>query len=680
MRMVAVLPAILPILLATASGCGSGGSQDSAAAGVGVRVEPPNALVQPSGTVAFRATVTGTAVTTVSWSVDCGSITQSGLFTAPQTSGACRITATSAGGAASGSALVSVGAGGWSSVCAAEPMRSTGTTYYACDCQAGADAKCVPGSDSNPGTSASAPLRSWSKIRDIWQSMNAGDTIALCKGGRFDGNTVQGWGWVNYRCSASPSTTCIMRDYVPTWATGGEVRPTVALSTGNSGIMIGGGPALVDGYRFLNIAFVNTSGGMGSSGNGFSLGDNSSDIEVCNCVFDGFAIGITTGLNYPSCIGTDGVRGFRRNFRGNYVLNNCADGALVEDHDSDYDGNYFDNNGHDACNNFSHLLNASGGTTHTFYLGSRCDARNVRFINNEVHRSSFYQGHCTQASVVTNGSSTGFVIENNLFDGSEPGGTCGAFFGSNTYEVATPPFHGPRNAVVRRNRIKQWGGQAIGFSSAQNALIEDNIVEIVGDMSVMWSAIGLPHAANQTAGSDMTAYGTVRNNTIYLSGTNGVDKAAIAVGTYDLVSSPTQVGFNVTGNAVYVASGTSLGSCFSTKDKASIAYMNNNLCNGAPNWANQNGTTYSLSGWQAFATVDSASSAAPPMFVNAPTDLTPAVGSPLIGAASTATTCTVAGTANQPCSSQVAIGTPTWSPLDTGVVRNSGRSIGAMER
>ncbi len=102
MRMVAVLPAFLPMVLLTASGCGSGGSQEAAAASVGVHVDPPSALVEPSGTVAFRATVTGTATTSVTWSVDCGSISQAGLYTAPATNGTCRVTATSAGAGVSG--------------------------------------------------------------------------------------------------------------------------------------------------------------------------------------------------------------------------------------------------------------------------------------------------------------------------------------------------------------------------------------------------------------------------------------------------------------------------------------------------------------------------------------------------------------------------------------------------
>jgi hypothetical protein len=669
-----------------------------AASSVAIDVVPSTASVGHRQSVQLNATVTGTAVSGVTWAVDCGSITQTGLFTAPDSDAVCNVAARpEADATKSASATVTVSASaplvsasgpnvGWSAKCAAEPMRTTGTTYYACDCQTGsaggsAAGGCQAGNDSNSGTNPSTPVKSWSKIQSMFQSMKAGDTVALCRGGKFDGSTVLGWHWVNYDCRPGSTTSCIVRDYVAPWASGSEAQPIVDSKNLDGPVWIGGGPTIVQGYRFLNLAFVNSqyyTDASTAKGVGINVGDNASDLEVCNCTFDGFGTGIYTGLGYPACIGKDGVRGQRRNFRGNTVKNNCTMGALVEDHNSDYDGNVFDNNGHDTCNGFSHLQNAAGGTTHTWYLASRCDAQNVRFINNKITRGSFYQGHCTQSQVNMNGSVTGTVIENNDFDGSEPGGTCGFAFGDNSYESASPPFHGARNVTIRRNRIKVWSGQAIGLSCAPNALIEGNVIQVLGSMANMQFVIGLPHGSQNhwTAGSDVTSNGTVRNNTIYITGANGSNEAAISIGN----DSPAQTGFNVTGNAIYAAPGTSLGRCFIAANKDVFAMMNNNLCYGASNWTTASGD-YSLSGWRTFAGRDGASSTAAPQFVNAPADLTPAANSPLLGAGSTLSTCSVlvGGTlaANQPCSAPTIVGSVTWSATDTGWQRAGSANIGA---
>ncbi len=71
----------------------------AAANQVAVQVEPPSAQVTAGGSVSFAATVTGSANTAVTWTVQegspGGSITTSGQYTAPATSGAYHVVATS---------------------------------------------------------------------------------------------------------------------------------------------------------------------------------------------------------------------------------------------------------------------------------------------------------------------------------------------------------------------------------------------------------------------------------------------------------------------------------------------------------------------------------------------------------------------------------------------------------
>jgi hypothetical protein len=60
-----------------------------------VTVSPATATIVPGQTQQFTATLTGTDDQTVEWSATCGTVTFSGLYTAPRSSGTCVVTATS---------------------------------------------------------------------------------------------------------------------------------------------------------------------------------------------------------------------------------------------------------------------------------------------------------------------------------------------------------------------------------------------------------------------------------------------------------------------------------------------------------------------------------------------------------------------------------------------------------
>lgn len=87
--------------------------------------------------------------------------------------------------------------------CAEAPLRTTGTTYYYCDCQSGAASGCVAGKDSDPGTSPSAPRQSFADAQSRFRSMAAGSTVALCRGGAW---TATGGLIDNPSCTTSRTT------------------------------------------------------------------------------------------------------------------------------------------------------------------------------------------------------------------------------------------------------------------------------------------------------------------------------------------------------------------------------------------------------------------------------------------------------------------------------------------
>ncbi len=93
-----------------------------AAAPTAISISPSSATVPTGGMQQFTATVAGTTNTAVTWSASAGTITTSGLYTAPNTAGTYTVTATSAADPTkSASATVTVSA---ASVC------TTGTTTW----------------------------------------------------------------------------------------------------------------------------------------------------------------------------------------------------------------------------------------------------------------------------------------------------------------------------------------------------------------------------------------------------------------------------------------------------------------------------------------------------------------------------------------------------------------------
>jgi hypothetical protein len=79
------------------SGNGGGGGTDTGGSTgvVRVSIDPVSATVAPGGTRTFSANVTGTTNTAVNWTATGGSITQAGVFTAPDTTGTYKVRAIS---------------------------------------------------------------------------------------------------------------------------------------------------------------------------------------------------------------------------------------------------------------------------------------------------------------------------------------------------------------------------------------------------------------------------------------------------------------------------------------------------------------------------------------------------------------------------------------------------------
>jgi hypothetical protein len=113
-----VRTALLAALAAAVQACGGGGPTGAVphAQGPAVEISPAWVVVQPNGTTAFAAAVTGATTTQVTWSIQeagGGAIDGDGLYTAPGATGTYHVVATSvADPSVSGTARVDVAVAG----------------------------------------------------------------------------------------------------------------------------------------------------------------------------------------------------------------------------------------------------------------------------------------------------------------------------------------------------------------------------------------------------------------------------------------------------------------------------------------------------------------------------------------------------------------------------------------
>lgn len=590
-----------------------------------VSVRPTNAVVGPMGIVQFEATVAGAASTTVTWSIregaGCGSISPSGVYTAPSSPADCQVEASlDKYGVSSGPAVVSVR---HVSSCATEPLRTTGTVFYYCACEAGADPACVPGKDSNPGTDPGLP-----KLTGYQAALNtigAGQTIALCRGGAFKMENVY---TSNAKCRAD--STCDMRDYTPPahpeWARDQTKRPLLD----GARVFVPSGGSVNQGFRFWNLQARN-----GSSQGLFMGGVGTSDVDICNVSFADTQLGVYFNPDGPRW--TVRSSQFDR-IQGMSVMSSCTDCVV--------DGNYFAANSYKQEDYFLHAVYL-GGT------GSQ-SVKRFRLTNNEIHGCP----SPTAASkgtpvVVAHGWQEDLLVENNLIQCDHPEAlpesarpfSVGFSVTDGGYTLdRTEGFY---RSIIRRNRVIGFTS-GISLSISPDATVEDNLIVPMGVATS--STIGIEIKSDTRAGStDPTTDRTiVRNNTIYssalpINGTSPARGVRIIGGRDHLV----------TNNVIYYGAIGSRAQCFDFPlESSAYAMVSNNACNGT---------------WNTTADVNRVVLLGSP-FVNAGVDFTPGSGSPLVNA----------GTLGS--YSAVANGSVSWSAMDEGKARDSQPDIGAFER
>lgn len=520
-----------------------------------ISVDPQEATVLSGSTLGFRAYRASALASGVKWTSSGCAIDQSGLFTASCPAGTYTVSASLSG--VTGSATVRVAQAGTpaaayltaSQACAAMPVRSSGTTYYFCDCLAGAQSGCVTGNDNvaaseNSCTDPAMPCQSLSRAQTRFNAMAAGSTIAFCKGGAFAG----GLSLANASCRSATdmgapanTSTCDIRDYAPSW--GGTARPIIA--AGGSAIDFSSSSKSTQGVRILNL---DLEGGGNTASAIFTYGQNTY-FYSCNNVINAFGLGYQDQPN-------GNLEPSNHTFIGNYVTNNGSQGMLARGHNLRIDSNFFDNNG--STNNRDHTLYISGINNPPALNGS--------VVNNEIR---YTKGGCLGNPFIIHANWDGFLIENNIIDtGQNPGPGC--------WNLAVQvdsgfPNSAFRNVIIRRNLFTGNGNHQVIADGCPGLVYENNIND-VHDMYVSEGAVVIPFSA-ASGGAPVSNNLAIRNNTIYFSG------AASSGSSIGINVGNEGTGHVIANNAVYFT-GTA-GRCFHTPlSSNAYTFVGNDACNG----------------------------------------------------------------------------------------------------
>jgi len=409
--------------------------------------------------------------------------------------------------------------------CATAPLRTSaatadhgfGTIHYFCS---------SGGDDANDGLSSSTPKASWSAAILTFNSMPAGDTVALCRGGSWTGSSNN-----VYNGNCRKYDTCDFRDY------GTGNLPVISYNESDCLFYVGQ-TGHDEGYRWWNIHVENVSG----QETDWFFSNDVSDVDICNVEVHGGQMAIDDAA---------GVAGQARNsrftVRNSAFSNTSGVGVWAASSDFTIDADVFTNVG-DAT---------SGTSGYAIYveeedIGPRSDTdametQNLRITNNTMTMDSSVE--CGAAMIRINGRQNSGLVENNYMLAAKGGvNNCvGIAAGANGYGTAA----WFRKMTYRRNRIfllEQNGPSQAGIAldshgtvasdvngqsvytlneTVPPAIVADNIIVLGGSFPA-----GVIYQANDSAASspgDVTSGIITYNNSIYFpnaqNGSDGIDMA-----------------------------------------------------------------------------------------------------------------------------------------------------------
>jgi len=383
----------------------------------------------------------------------------------------------------------------------------TGPTIYFSDCQPGAAAGCVAGSNANPGTLA-APKQNLNGTNI--NALAAGTQLLFARGGVWTNV-----GLVLENMNVSAAAPLVFDAY------GTGPLPWLQRSgSGNNMFHLGGNwnnTSNDGGYVFRNLKFD----GTGTAAWGFWFVHTVRDVVIEDSEITGFGIGINS--NDSDAHGVTGVT-----IRRNHIHRNRAMGMLGHYNNLVFEGN------HVQANNFS-----GSGFDHGTYIGG---GNNITVRNNHYDRNSVVNGVCQGGNMTFHGQIDGLLIEGNRIEQDAAAGGCWLMSITTGYTSA----EWFRNAVVRNNKMINGGNNSLVAQAAPGIVVEGNVAINTRPTNQLSFNIG----GGVGDGDTQDANAVVRNNTACQSGG--------ATGSVVSVNSPGAV---VTNNVVITGAAATTGVC-----------------------------------------------------------------------------------------------------------------------
>lgn len=358
---------------------------------------------------------------------------------------------------------------------------ASATDYYVCN---------TGGSDANDGLTTSTPFETFSKARTTFTTMNAGDSVLLCRDGVFP---AAGSGWLaNFNCGAAAGQECTMSDYGA-----GTSRPIINVTSGHGlNFEEGGAPSADGGYIISNLIFKGIS--PVNSAAGIRFYNDVNDVMLQNLHIEGFNIGVhTAGAGGNPDPGADEEQN-RITLKDSVIFNNTGQGWLGGCDNCIIEGNTFENNGF-TTPVFDHnvYLASSGGQV----------VNNMIVRDNYLYKSTHSAGTCQGVSMVGHGMFDTLTIENNVIreDVGAVSPTC--------WGISIDPGYASEeyflNISIINNTLINVGNVAIGCASCNGATITGNVIIDAGNQ--LSHGIAVPVRTEDTVKSQNV---TISNNKI----------------------------------------------------------------------------------------------------------------------------------------------------------------------
>lgn len=383
---------------------------------------------------------------------------------------------------------------------APSPAPAGAVTYYFSDCQSGATAGCVPGSNTNAGTAA-APKRTLEGLNV--NTLPAGSQLLFKRGGA--------WNWSSILRLDNRNTSAAAPLTFGAYGSGAapllRVSALFGFETGEWANTTPDGGYVFRGLRLDGMNAVNGSKGIWLRG-------TVSDVLIEDVEFTGFYIGL-----YGQ--GHDDIQ--RVTVRDSRFVRNSGMGMLGTFNHSLFEDNLYEGN------NFS-----GSGFDHAIYMSN---SSHVVLRRNVLRRNSVVGGVCTGGNMTFHGQMDDVLIEGNTIEQAAAAPQC--WLMSITQGYGTAEWF--RNFVVRNNRLINPGNTGIAMQSAPGIVVEGNTVW--NQHATFINAFMLGHT-DYPNGDVPDDGATVRNNTLCNAhaGASGNAVVTLNAGTVTLSGNVTRTG------------------------------------------------------------------------------------------------------------------------------------------